>query len=177
MTFDMKKSILIAAAVLMFSACTKDNGGNDNGNGNGNGNGENEKVTYDITYSAGKEGFDNFLFYDMKIYYKNAEGKTVEEDITEYPMVREVKGAETPFTAEFTPVYTMKNLEDIKSDKETFKICGLAVSAIYKSSDGNIEDFTISSSSMTLPLEKAYEYVQRQVERYSGKTISKELND
>lgn len=163
----MKKILLIATAALMFAACTNDNG-NDNGNGNDGGDGGNtEKTTYTVKYAAGAEGCDNMLFYDLKISYKNAEGEIIEETVTEYPFVKEITGIEAPFTAEMTPVYTLKKLEDITTDKETFKICGLNLSIAVKENDGIYDISTSFPTKSGLPLEKAYEYISKSIPNHS----------
>lgn len=164
----MKQILILSLAAISLAACTKpsDNGGNGD---------DSEKYTYTVTYYAGESGYDNLLFYDLKVTYKDADGQNVEVPVTEYPFKVTFTLSEAPFTAEITPVYTMKALEDIDSGKETFRLCSDRMHISYVRSDKQSSSTDSGWSHQTLPLEKAYEYISRQVEKLNGKTVSLEV--
>ena len=166
---SMKKIITISFMTLCLAACSEPEENKNNENGT------TDKLIYEVTYAGGKENSDNFLFYDMKVSYKDADGNVVEEAVTEYPFTKTISGIEAPYTAEITPTYTLKDMEDIHSDKDRFTIVGLNMTISAVSSDGSIKNTTSSSSTMTLPLEKAYEAIKRDMEKNNGKTVSLKL--
>lgn len=166
----MKKFLLIAISALIFAACTNDNMDNDD-NGNG---GQDEKVTFTVIYESGIEDSDDLMFYDMKVSYKNAEGKMEEKTITELPLKIEIKGVEKPFTAEITPTYTLKNPEDVTIDKETYTFSdfGIMISAI-----GN-DGLLMASGSIgyaTVDAENIYNYLNECIKDSNGVTSKLEI--
>lgn len=168
----MKKLIILSLAALAFASCTKKN--NDI-NGDGGDGGSTGKYTYSVDYVGGTNGTDNFLFYELSVSYRDSDGQLVEESVTEYPYRRHITGAEPPFTAEITPTYTLRKLEDISTDKESLTVCDLSLIINYKSSDGQISNESTNQSQITMPLENAYKYISSQIEKYNGKTIKVEL--
>lgn len=166
----MKNILIFSIATLALAACS-----NSNSNNNGDNNDNKEELTYTITYAGGESGFDNFLFYDLIVAYKDVNGKTVEIPVVEYPFEVTISDVKAPFTAELTPTYKMKPLEEIENNKETFRICSSNLHISYESSNGQFLQTEFDRENITLPLEKAYAFIQTKVERLNEKTIILEI--
>ncbi len=140
------------------------------------------ETTYTVTYEVGSlglldaniTGFDNLLFYDLTVSYKNADGTMTENVVVDsYPWSVTLNDVKAPFEAQISVNATLKEKEAIVTDKTTFNITGLNnVNISYTSSNNDTHSNKTTSSIKGLSLDNAYRYLTSSVEKYNGKVVT-----
>lgn len=140
------------------------------------------ETTYAVTYEVGSpslldantEGFDNLLFYDLTVSYKNADGTMTENVVVDsYPWSVTLNDVKAPFEAQISVNASLKEKEAIVTDKTSFNITSLNnVNISYTSSDNKSYSDKTTSSLKGISLDNAYRYLSSTIEKYNGKVVT-----